>query len=114
MSPLAKLRAIKAVHTAVWAVFAGAILAIPVCAARGERLLAWSLIGLVLIEVAVLAGNGMRCPLTDLARRYTAAREDNFDIYLPLWLARHNQTIFGALYLAGLAFTLWLTVRAAS
>jgi len=24
-----------------------------------------------------------------------------FDIYLPLWLARHNKTIFGSLFLAG-------------
>lgn len=31
-------------------------------------------------------------------------KSDNFDIYLPLWLARHNKLIFGALYVLGIAF----------
>jgi hypothetical protein len=44
--------------------------------------------------------------LTDVAARYTDARQDNFDIYLPLWLARHNKSIFGTLYAAGLLFAL--------
>ena len=53
----------------------------------------------------MLAFNGMRCPLTDVASRYTTERQANFDIYLPLWLARHNQRIFGTLYAAGVAYT---------
>jgi hypothetical protein len=48
----------------------------------------------------------MRCPLTDVAARYTDERADNFDIYLPLWLARYNKQIFGPLFAAGLLFTL--------
>jgi hypothetical protein len=32
---------------------------------------------------------------------YTAERADNFDIYMPLWLARQNKTIFGALFIGG-------------
>ena len=64
-----------------------------------------ALIAVVLCEVAVLAFNSMRCPLTDVAGRYTAERQANFDIYLPLWLARHNQRIFGTLYAAGVAYT---------
>ena len=34
----------------------------------------------------------------------------NFDIYLPLLIARYNKEIFGTLYVAGLAFglVLWL------
>jgi hypothetical protein len=39
-----------------------------------------------------------------LAARYTEERHDNFDIYLPLWLARHNKLIFGVLYCLGIAF----------
>ena len=27
-------------------------------------------------------------------------RSANFDIYLPLWLARHNKTIFGSVFAA--------------
>ena len=56
---------------------------------------------MVLAECAVLALNGMRCPLTDLAARYTGERAANFDIYLPEWLARNNKTVFGALFVAG-------------
>jgi hypothetical protein len=49
--------------------------------------------------------------LTDLAARNTEERADNFDIYQPLWLARHNQAIFGTLFVAGELFLLgrWLT-----
>jgi hypothetical protein len=103
------LRLIKTAHTAVWAVFAGAILAIPILAWRGWWLATAILIGFVLVECLVLVANRMRCPLTDVACRYTADRRDNFDIYLPLWLAKHNKSIFGTLFAAGLVFTaaLW-------
>jgi hypothetical protein len=62
----------------------------------------------VAIEVLVLLFNRFKCPLTAVAARYTPDREDNFDIYLPLWLARNNKLIFGALYVAGIAYTLVL------
>jgi hypothetical protein len=39
----------------------------------------------------VLWLNGWRCPLTDVAARYTDDRRANFDIYLPEWLARYNE-----------------------
>ncbi|HEY6640968.1 hypothetical protein [Povalibacter sp.] len=114
MEPEAKLRAIKAVHTLVWAVFAGSILAIPVFVLLGKLPIAWGLIGFVFLEVVVLIANRMRCPLTDVAGRYTPERQDNFDIYLPLWLARHNKEIFGGLYVAGIVYTLWMSVPAAT
>lgn len=112
MQPATALRAIKLVHTLVWAVFAGSIVAIPLCALRGELALAWGLVGFVALEVAVLVLNRMRCPLTDVAARYTAERHANFDIYLPLWLARHNKPVFGSLYVAAIAYT--ALVQAAS
>ncbi len=46
-----------------------------------------ALSALVLVEVAVLLANRMRCPLTGVAARYTKDRSPNFDIYLPVWLA---------------------------
>jgi hypothetical protein len=100
-----KLRIIKSLHTLVWAVFAGSIIAIPALAYNGQLLFAWTLIGFILIEVVVLAANRMKCPLTDVAGRYTKERQANFDIYLPLWLARYNKQIFGGLYVAGFAYT---------
>ena len=38
--------------------------------------------------------------------RITDDRRDNFDIYLPLWIARYNKPIFGWLFVVGLLFTL--------
>jgi hypothetical protein len=104
------LTAVKLVHTVVWAFFAACILAIPVASWRGEHGTAAWLAVVVLAEVVVLLLNRWRCPLTSVAERYTDERRANFDIYLPEWLARHNKSIFGALYLAGIAFALanWL------
>jgi hypothetical protein len=102
---------VKVVHTVVWAVFAGCIFAIPFCAWRGQLRAAVILIGIVLLEVLVLVANRWRCPLTDVAGRYTEDRRDNFDIYLPEWLARHNKTIFGTIYIAGIIVTLVLWSR---
>jgi hypothetical protein len=106
MSPHAALRAIKIVHTIAWALFAGCILAIPFYALRGEFGTALVLIAIVLVEVFIIVANHWRCPLTGVAARYTDERQDNFDIYLPLWLARYNKQIFGSLFLAGLIYTL--------
>jgi hypothetical protein len=107
------LAGIKLLHTAVWLFFAGCIVAIPFAGARHQFRWAAVLTGLVLIECAVLAVNRGRCPLTDLAGRYTEARTENFDIYLPLWLARRNKTIFGTLFAVGELFVLaqWLISR---
>jgi hypothetical protein len=58
----------------------------------------------VTLEVLVLAANRLRCPLTGIAARYTQDRRDNFDIYLPLWLARYNKHIFGTLFAAGTVY----------
>jgi hypothetical protein len=107
------LTAIKLLHTAVWALFVACILGIFVAAGLGRLALAGALIGVVFIEVLVLAFNRMKCPLTGVAERYTSQRADNFDIYLPLWLARYNKQLFGTLYVLGVIFTLiaWLRLR---
>ena len=106
VTPGAALRAVKLLHTAVWAFFAGCVLAIPVLGYAGRYGAAAALAGVVLAEVLVLVANGLRCPLTAVAARYTDDRRDNFDIYLPLWLARHNKLIFGSLFVGGGLFTL--------
>ena len=107
------LTAIKLLHTVVWFFFAGCIVAIPFAGAFGHFLWAAVLTALVSMECGVLALNRGRCPLTDLAGRYTEERADNFDIYLPLWLARHNKTIFGILFAVGELSVLgsWLISR---
>lgn len=101
-----RLRWVKLVHTAAWAFFVACIIAIPICGWRGQYGLAGFFTAIVLGEVVVLALNGWRCPLTAVAARYTDDRIDNFDIYLPVWLARYNKEIFGTLFVAGVLFTL--------
>jgi hypothetical protein len=109
---VAKLRAVKLLHTAVWVFFAGSTLAILVCAAAGAVALAAVFVGIVGAEVLVLAINDLQCPLTAPTARYRAEAgdasqpADDTDLYLvPRWLARHNKLVFGALYLLGIALT---------
>ena len=99
------LRAIKVVHTIVWAFFVACIVWIPVFAWLRDYYRAVLLIALVMVEVVVLGLNRFTCPLTDLAARYTSDRRANFDIFLPVWLARYNKLIFGTLFVVGIAMT---------
>lgn len=99
--PVMRLRVIKLVHTAIWAVFAACIVGIPVASWRGAHATALILVAIVAVEVLILMFNRWSCPLTAVAARHTANRRDNFDIYLPLWLARYNKQIFGPLYVVG-------------
>ncbi len=52
-------------------------------------------------------------PIDDWAAPLTDDRADNFDIYLPNWLARYNKLIFGTLFVLGEVIVLWrwLVVR---
>src|SRR5579863_1142965 len=105
------LVAIKLLHTAVWAVLAGCILALPITALLHR--FDWAIILTVIIvaECSVLALNRGRCPLTGLAARFTADRADNFDIYLPNWVARHNKATFGTLFAINELIVLWCWLK---
>ncbi len=102
----AALKAIKGAHTLIWVFLAGCIFAIPYASWRGECLAAAWLTAIVAFEAVVLVLNKWHCPLTSVAARYTDDRRDNFDIYLPEWLAKYNKLIFGVLYFAGVVFAL--------
>ena len=104
------LIAVKILHTVIWVFFVACIAVIYVFAYERRIGMAAVFIGIVMIEVLVLAFNQMRCPLTGVASRYTNDCVDTFDIYLPLWLAKHNKLIFGTVYVAGIVYTLlrWL------
>ena len=107
MTASRRLRIVKAVHTGAWLFFVVWILGIFVAAWHGALSWAALCIAIVAVEVMVLAVNGWRCPLTDVAARYSADRSPNFDIYLPRWLAQYNKEIFGPLYLLGILVTLY-------
>ena len=108
---MTRLVQIKLLHTAIWWFFAVCIVAIPIVGMRGHYAWAAVLIGLVLVECGVLAANRGSCPLTGMSARHTEQRAANFDIYLPVWLARYNKLIFGTLFVVGGLFVLarWWT-----
>jgi len=66
----------------------------------------WLAIVAVFIETLVLAVFKGSCPLTVVARKYSDSTKENFDIFLPIWLAKYNKQIFGTLFLVGLVFVL--------
>jgi hypothetical protein len=101
------LRAIKLLHTLIWAFLAASIVALPVLGVLHRFRWVAILTGIVLLECGVLAINGGRCLLTGLAARFTDDRADNFDIYLPNWLARHNKALFGTLFVISELIVLW-------
>jgi hypothetical protein len=102
-----RLTAIKLLHTVVWACLAACILALPITALMHRFDWAGILSAVILAECSVLALNHGRCPLTDVAARFTDQRADNFDIYLPNWLARNNKAIFGTIFVANELIVLW-------
>lgn len=113
VNPAPIVVAVKLLHTVVWLFFVVCILAVPITAGLHRFHLSALFASLVLLECLVLVINRWRCPLTDLAARYSPETSENFDIYLPNWLARHNKTIFGILFIAGGLFALvqWLLFR---
>ncbi|MFC1730060.1 hypothetical protein ACFL6I_06955 [candidate division KSB1 bacterium] len=102
-----KLIAIKIVHTLIWSFFVIAIFYILFSGISNKiNSYTWFAIGLVIGEGIVLIVFKLFCPLTILARKYSDSKKDNFDIFLPNWLARNNKIIFTTIYLLGLIIVL--------
>ena len=100
MNSAQKLTLVKIIHTLIWAVFVFLIFYILYSGLSGKiNTFTWVAIGLVLGEGLVLLIFKMFCPLTLIARKYSDSTKDNFDIYLPNWLARNNKVIFTSIFL---------------
>ena len=108
LSNKTKLTLIKIIHTIVWVIFAVAIFYIIFAGIFDSiTLMVWVCIGLIILESIVLIICKWKCPLTLLAQKYTDNKDIGFDIFLPIWLAKHNKTIFSILFFIGLALILW-------
>jgi hypothetical protein len=106
-----KLLLIKWVHTLIWVFFVTIIFYITYSGITGHiNAFTWISIGLIIIEGIVLLVFKMYCPLTLMARNYSNSKKDNFDIFLPNWLARHNKLIFTTIYFIGVALVLIRTI----
>lgn len=100
---ISKIKIVKLIHTSIWAVMASASFYILYSAiAKTYGPLLWISIFLLVAETLVLLFNKWTCPLTPIAKKYTNDRNDNFDIYLPNWLARYNKIIFGTIFVVSL------------
>lgn len=103
MNDALKLFSVKLAHTLIWVFFVTAIGYVLYCGITNDiSRRTWVAAGLVVLEGLVLLVFGGRYPLTLIARNYSDSDRDNFDIFLPNWLARYNQVIFTSLYVIGL------------
>jgi hypothetical protein len=98
MNSKTKLTITKLVHTLVWLFFNIVIFYMfyAVVVNRLDNRL-WLGYGLFLLEGFVLFIFKCSCPITLIARKYSISRKDNFDIYLPNWLAKHTIVIYSSL-----------------
>ncbi len=94
-----KLILIKVFHTLIW-IFYNVVIFYLLYAVITNRINKWVWIcnGLVVFEGIVLAINKLKCPLTLVAENYSESRKDNFDIYLPNWLAKYNKIIYTSIF----------------
>lgn len=99
LSTNSKLIAIKTIHTLIW-LFFNAVMVYLFYAAITNRidLWLWVGVGFIVLETIVLLVFKMKCPLTIVARKYSVSTKNNFDIYLPEWLATYNKQIYSVLF----------------
>ena len=90
-----KLILIKVIHTLIW-LFFNVVIFYMLYAVITDKIdkWVWICLSLVLLETVILILFNRTCPITLIARKYSDSLKDNFDIYLPNWLARYNKTIY--------------------
>ncbi len=95
MQSATKLTVIKVAHTIIW-LFFNVVIFYMLYAVLHNQLDKWLWIGygLFILEGIILWIFNFFCPLTVLARKYSDSTRDNFDIYLPNWLAKYNKLIY--------------------
>lgn len=90
-----RLILVKLLHTLVW-LFFNVVIFYMLYAVISNKIDIWLWIGygLVLLEALVLLLFRFFCPLTLIARKYSDSTKENFDIYLPNWLAKYTKLIY--------------------
>ena len=111
MDSTKKLFAIKLVHTVIWAFFVAVIFYV-LYSGIADKVTIYTWIGIALIigEGLTLLIFKMFCPLTLIARKYSDSERDNFDIFLPNWLAKHNKLIFTSIFVVAVLLVIYRSV----
>jgi hypothetical protein len=108
MTDQTKLTLVKLLHTAIW-LFFNVVIFYFVYAVIIDRIdhWVWICLGLIALEGLTLLAFKRMCPVTLVARRYSDSDRDNFDIYLPNWLARYNKEIYTTIVLIGVVILVY-------
>jgi hypothetical protein len=103
-----KLTLVKSVHTLIWIFFNVVIFYMLYAVIRNKiDIWVWLGYGLVLLEGMILLAFKFFCPLTLIARKYSDSKKDNFDIYLPNWLAKYTKLIYTSIMVIILILTIY-------
>ena len=111
MTNNAKLQLVRAIHTVIW-LFFNVVIFYFLYAVIIDKIdkWVWICIGLICLEGLILLVFRNICPVTLVARRYSESQKDNFDIYLPNWLARYNKQIYSGIVLIALVILVYRLV----
>jgi hypothetical protein len=103
-----KLTMVRILHTLVWIAF-NVIIFYFLYSAISDKIGRWTWICLSLImgEGIVLLVSGNVCPITTVARNYSDSTKENFDIYLPNWLAKYNKEIYSVIVGVGVVILIF-------
>jgi hypothetical protein len=105
---MSKLISVKIFHTIIWICFNVVIFYLSYAVILNKiGNLVWLCIGIIFLEGVVLLLFKGICPLTIIARRYSASTAPNFDIYLPVWLAKYNKLIYTIIFIAVLGILIY-------
>jgi len=106
-----KLTLIKTVHTIIWVFFNVVIfyLLYAVIVNKIDKWV-WVCIGLIVLEGIILIVFRSVCPVTIIAKKYSNSQKDNFDIYLPNWLAKYNKRIYSVIVLIAIIILIYRLV----
>ena len=112
MQSATKLAIVKVAHTIIW-LFFNVVIFYMLYAVLQNKLDKWLWIGygLYILEGIVLMAFNFYCPLTVLARRYSDSTRENFDIYLPNWLAKYNKLIYACILGCIILLTIYQLVK---
>lgn len=102
-----KLAVIKTIHTAIYVIMVVSIFYI-LYAGLTRTFNTWLYIALTLltIESMVFVGSGLRCPMTNLAKKYGDSKGYVGDMFFPEKYTKYTFRLFGALFGLGLLILL--------
>lgn len=108
MNNQSKLVLVKIIHTIIW-LFFNVVIFYMLYAVIVNKIDRWLWIGYVLFVLEGIALLACRffCPLTILARKYSDSTKENFDIYIPEWLAKYNKRIYTSLLVVIMLITVY-------